>query len=217
MARVPKHLKRATSKTKSTNDKILIVCEGEKTEPNYFKEIRSEYKLISAIVVDGDCDSSPDQVFKYAQLKALEEAKTGSPFDKVYCVMDKDNHEHFSSTVKAIEAKKGDIFKSIDSIPSFEYWLLLHFTYSRKSYVSQPNNSVGRQVIKDLKQHPGMEDYDKGEETVFSTLGETKLATAITNAKKVITASGLDGSIDPSTKVHLLIEHLQKMRDFKSC
>jgi hypothetical protein len=217
MARVPKHLKRATPKTKATNDKILIVCEGEKTEPNYFKEIRSKYKLTSAIVVDGNCDSSPDQVFKYAQQKALEEARTGSPFDKVYCVMDKDNHEHFTSTVEAIGAKKGSIFESSDSIPSFEYWLLLHFTYSRKSYVSQKNNSVGRQVIKDLKQYPGMENYDKGEETVFSTLGEKKLATAITNAEKIITASELDGSNDPSTKVHLLIKHLQKMRDFQNC
>lgn len=31
-------------------DRVLIVCEGEKTEPNYFNELKDYYKLNSANV-----------------------------------------------------------------------------------------------------------------------------------------------------------------------
>ena len=32
-------------------DRLLIVCEGEETEPNYFNEIRQRYRLSSANVL----------------------------------------------------------------------------------------------------------------------------------------------------------------------
>lgn len=216
MARIPKSLRTNRKKLKSPGEKILIVCEGEKTEPNYFNEIARTYKLNSAkvqgVVVSGECDSSPDKVFKHAKALAQAEAKTGSPFDKVYCVMDKDNHETFHVTREAINKARGNIYQCIYSIPSFEHWLLLHFMYSRKSYESQPGNSVGRQVIKDLKKHPGMEAYEKAAMDVFSVLGEDKLATAITHSKRLLSESEADGSENPSNKVHILIEQLQKMK-----
>ena len=44
-------------------DKVLIVCEGQKTEPVYFEEVRLIHKLDSAnIEIDGTCGSSPMSV-----------------------------------------------------------------------------------------------------------------------------------------------------------
>jgi hypothetical protein len=49
-------------------DHVLIVCEGEKTEPYYFEEIRVHLDLDSAnIKIDGSCDSSPKSVVDYAE------------------------------------------------------------------------------------------------------------------------------------------------------
>ena len=32
-------------------DKVLIVCEGEKTEPNYFNELKDHYEINTAKVI----------------------------------------------------------------------------------------------------------------------------------------------------------------------
>ncbi len=49
-------------------DKVLIVCEGEKTEPNYFRGLTNYYELDSANVkITGDCGSSPMSVVRPAR------------------------------------------------------------------------------------------------------------------------------------------------------
>lgn len=41
-------------------DRVLIVCEGTKTEPYYFEGLKAEYNLHSAnIRITGNCDSAP--------------------------------------------------------------------------------------------------------------------------------------------------------------
>ena len=48
--------------------KILIVCEGEKTEPNYFNGVKDHYGLNSAnIEICGECGADPLSIFKYAK------------------------------------------------------------------------------------------------------------------------------------------------------
>lgn len=71
---------------RSSYDKVLIVCEGEKTEPNYFQEIVEWYKLNTAnVTVDGSGDSSPKSVFERAVKLWEKENQTGNPYDRVYC------------------------------------------------------------------------------------------------------------------------------------
>lgn len=66
-AKDAQHLQRRKSQ-RAPYDKILIVCEGEKTEPNYFKELINYYKLNTANVeIDGSCGSSPEKVLKRAE------------------------------------------------------------------------------------------------------------------------------------------------------
>ena len=47
--RQQKQLERKQAR-RATYDRILIVSEGSKTEPHYFREIRSEYRLHTANV-----------------------------------------------------------------------------------------------------------------------------------------------------------------------
>jgi len=64
--------------------KVLIVCEGEKTEPLYFVGVRDHYGLNTAnIEVSGACGSDPMSVIEYAKQRYREEKDAGDSFDKV--------------------------------------------------------------------------------------------------------------------------------------
>ncbi len=67
--------------------KVLIVCEGEKTEPNYFNELKDHLVINSAnVVITGSCGSSPISVVEHALHQYRLEKDAGDPFDKVFCV-----------------------------------------------------------------------------------------------------------------------------------
>ena len=53
---------------RASYDRILIVCEGSKTEPNYFREIRTAHRLHTANVEvqPSELGSAPIQVVEYA-------------------------------------------------------------------------------------------------------------------------------------------------------
>ncbi len=73
--------------------KVLVVCEGEKTEPRYFAGLKDHYHLNSAnIEICGDCGSEPLKIFHEARDRYRDEKANGDPFDRVYCVFDKDSH-----------------------------------------------------------------------------------------------------------------------------
>lgn len=54
---------------RASYDRILIVTEGTKTEPNYFGEIRSSFRLHTANVgiYSGALGTAPLQVVEYAR------------------------------------------------------------------------------------------------------------------------------------------------------
>ena len=66
--RQKKQLERKLSR-RASNDRILIVSEGSKTEPNYFSEIRAAYRLHTANVEvrPSELGSAPIQVVQYAR------------------------------------------------------------------------------------------------------------------------------------------------------
>ncbi len=76
-ARRAKDLARRKS-SRASYDRVLIVCEGAKTEPNYLRELIDCLELNSANVeVDGDSGSSPISVVKHAKRRYREEQAKG--------------------------------------------------------------------------------------------------------------------------------------------
>ncbi|WP_409439200.1 RloB family protein [Psychromonas sp. GE-S-Ul-11] len=214
------HHKRKAKKTKdlqrkksqrASYDKILIVCEGEKTEPNYSTDLVCYYKINTAnVAIDGSCGSSPRSILKRAEDLAKNESKKGDGFDRIYCVFDKDNHETYDETVDKIASKKPKgIFYAAISVPCFEYWLLLHFDYTTKPYYKSGNSSIGNEVLKDLKAfYP---NYEKGNDKVFSQLiGQLEFAKQ--NAKRALKHSDSSFTDNPSTNIHELIDYLQNIK-----
>ncbi len=193
-------------------DKVLIVCEGEKTEPNYFEELKDYYELGSANVeVTGSCGSSPMSVVAYAKDLYREAKKAGDAFDKVFCVFDKDTHSDYQSALDMLNSKnlKG-VFQAVPSVPCFEYWLLLHFTYTDKPFNSTGNKSVCETIIHELNDK-FWPDYKKAVHGVFDQrLGQLEYAKA--NAVRALRAAQENHTDNPSTRIHELVEYLQQLK-----
>lgn len=209
-AKNAKSLQRKATK-RDSYAKILIVCEGEKTEPNYFNDIRDYYGLNTAnVAILGDCDSDPMSVVSYAKQRYREERDAGDPFDKVYCVFDKDAHTHYERALNAIaSATPLQTYYAITSVPSFEYWLLLHFTPSTRPYSALPSNSSGNQVLSELKNY--MPNYQKGQQAVFTELFD-QLEFAKNNAVRSLRAAKGNNTDNPSTRMHELVAFMQQIK-----
>jgi len=191
---------------RASYDTVLIVCEGEKTEPYYFKELRDDFKLNSAnIEITGDTGgSSPMNVVNYA-FDHYEE------YDQTFCVFDKDRHTNYQQAFNKVRDKKQrkeHILQAITSVPCFEFWLLLHFRYTTKNFDTGPG-SICDLLIAELKSNlPG---YAKGSKGTYGWLKD-KLPMAIENARKVADYCKSTGTDHPSTQIHNLVEYLQNLK-----
>ncbi|EDO8878045.1 RloB domain-containing protein [Campylobacter coli] len=161
------------------NEVILIVCEGEKTEINYLKQLKNFFRLnnITIDIIPSE-NSSPLQVVKFAKKK-----NDLFDYNEVYCVFDKDTHANFTKAQEEceeyIKEDKNFKFEAIISNPCFEFWILLHFTCTTKPFGT--NSPCGELINKDLKKY--IKDYTKNYN--FANIIKQNLDIAITNAQKV--------------------------------
>lgn len=195
--------------------RFLIVCEGQKTEPYYFYEFCQINKLpISRVrIAPGDKGSSPDCVVAYAEELFNDDVALGADcYDQVFCVIDRDKHTTYDAALKRIQELNGEKkpFVSISSVPCFEYWLLLHFTYSRQPFHAAGKKSICDCVIRELRKQNGFSDYSKGQKGIYSLLRD-ETSTAIKHAKQAEKESKQTGTDNPSTRVHHLIAKLQNL------
>lgn len=193
-------------------ERVLIVCEGEKTEPFYLLGLRKSLGLHPANVVIADKKSGldPKSLVDYA----LEELKKDSDFNHVFCVFDRDKHLTYAAALEKIRTKRlsGDTkLHSITSIPCFEVWVLLHFVYSTASFQAAANDSNCALVVRELRKEGRIPGYEKGIRNVFDIIAN-KLDTAILNAKRLEEFHLTSGIANPSSKVFQLVEHLRDMK-----
>jgi hypothetical protein len=189
-------------------DLVLIVCEGEKTEPQYFCALRDALRLSRAnIRVCGkECGSAPISVVDYAIAECEKD-----PYDRVFCVFDRDGHANFRKAIQKAAAQQyagGAAMEAITSVPCFEFWFLLHYKDTARPYTVSGKKSACDNVIRDLKKH--VPEYAKGKENVFA-LTFPRVGTAIKRARLLEKRQSKAGSENPSTKAHHLVEYLRSL------
>lgn len=189
---------------KEAGKRYLIVCEGSKTEPNYFRELRHNLRLQTATIeiCGEECGSDPVSVYQHAT--RLYEKEKGATYDTVYCVIDKDDHKNLSRAIELIKSK-GNKFVAILSYPCFEYWLLLHYVLHRESFVKTAKKSIGEMVISALKKFD--KSYSKGNSGIWIKYKD-KLQFALENSREMKKTADASGNPNPSTNIHELIELL---------
>lgn len=120
--------------------KVLIVCEGEETEPNYFRSfemMKNNSELVFEMNFDGGGINTLAVVDKAIELKNMAIAKK-QPYDDIWVVFDKDDFkdDDFDNAInKAIKHKIGCAWSN----EAFELWYVYHFdnrgtAMSRKQY-----------------------------------------------------------------------------------
>lgn len=187
-------------------DRVLIVCEGSKTEPWYFQALKNQYRLSTANVEIYASGSDPSSLVNKAKSLRDDEKRRGDRYDLVYCVFDRDEHAHFdAASDKACFAE----LKLARSWPCFEFWLLLHFTYHRRPYAPSGNRTAAENCVRELRQH--LPDYTKGNAGVFEAL-EDQMEIAKSNAGRALLDVKATGRCYPSTEVHYLVAYLQALK-----
>lgn len=180
-------LKRREKARFSGGKRLLIVCEGGKTEPEYLLEIRRERHLPAANVqiMPSALGTDPLNVVGYARqlFENGDPHKKIAPrrFDEIYAVFDRDAHENYHAALQATAELNGKLrsdlrqpvaFHAIPSVPCFELWLLLHF-----EDVQHPITRF--EALDRIREHlPG---YEKGAGSHFLSTRD-RLSIAITRA-----------------------------------
>ncbi len=174
---------------------FLIVCEGAKTEPAYFKAFRVAATVEEFNVV-GLGDNTLSLVERAVKLKSERD------YDQVWCVFDRDSFppERFNAALALAERED---MKVAYSNEAFELWYLLHFNYhdtamSRTQYEDKLSALLG---IKYKKNAPDM----------YERLRDRQHA-AIKYATKLLATYDpcRPAQDNPSTTVHKLVEALNK-------
>jgi hypothetical protein len=161
--------------------RVLIVTEGEKTEPQYFDEVRKTLRIAAAhiAIADSRYGTQPRQVVDYA---ADQFGERGKEFDAVFAVFDRDDHRTYHDALEACpraklrnDERRQITLHAIPSNPCFELWLLLHYEDIQHLFHRD-------EIYRKLKQH--IPDYEKG---LVGTFERTQPAvpTAIARAKRL--------------------------------
>ena len=194
-------------------ESVLIVCEGEKTEPQYFDAMRNELRLKKFVEVHVDRNpggSDPISVINYAIFLEAERARITSTspilttYDVIWCVLDVEAPKPHSSLADALDKAKVHKLRVTLSNPSFEYWFLLHF-----EKVTTPFNK-DKDLHDALKQvHPSYKKSRIGFNILYPL---TEIA--IKYSEEVLHETGCGEDLrdhNPSTHVHRVVKYLQQI------
>jgi RloB-like protein len=137
--------------------RILIVCEGEKTERGYFEAFQRDARNPRVSVEIANQTGEPLHVVRSAiklkeqdEQRARRERDENLAWDEVWGVFDVDEHPRLGDA--KVLAKKNGVRLAISN-PCFELWALLHFQ-DQRAFIDR------RRLIDQIKRHlPG---YDKG-------------------------------------------------------
>ena len=211
-----KNLERKGVGTTPTVRKLLIVCEGTKTEPHYFEALRAAYRdQLKGVEIRPSKGSAPISIVEHAEKLYTENLmKVGHrslAFEAVYCVFDQDNASTFDKAMVKIGTLKAGKAKmpihAIASYPCFEFWLILHFEFTRSPFAKTSENSVGDMVKKKLREFPGFKDYEEREPNAYA-LTKDRLRDCIKHSKWAAREARADNEPNPSTHMHELVECL---------
>lgn len=180
---------------------FLIVCEGEKTEPDYFKAFRMTAATIKTV---GQAMNTMTLVSKAICIRESDQKKK-KVYDQCWVVFDKDDFpaKDFNQAIQFAE-KNG--FRVAYSNQAFEYWFLLHYNL----YTGAIHRSQYKDMLTRLTGMP----YSKidGYGAVMYNLLLSRQQKAISNAETVLAeiSHGNPAGEESSTTVHKLVQELNK-------
>lgn len=184
--------------TRDELPQFLIVCEGKKTEPNYFESLAAELRVSVNIRIEGLGDNTDSLVERAIALKDEDD------YLQAWCVFDRDSFppDRFHRAIQLAESKNVHVAYSNEA---FELWYILHFEYLQAGL---PRDDYGEKLTKHLGGR-----YRKNSCAIYSQL-RSRQPTALRNAARLLSTYDPPNPErdNPSTSVHLLVQELNTFR-----
>lgn len=189
------NLRQRKENTKPIKKKVLIVCEGARTEPNYFKSFRV-YK---------DCHIVGSGSNTLSVVKEAIRLKKENSYSEAWCVFDRDSFP--TSRVKAaLKLAEQNNIKCAFSNESFELWYVLHFEYldtqiTRADYCKKLTTLLGKK-------------YEKNDSDIYAELLDRQdqaIKFSKKLEKKILTNGSCPANSYPYTTVYKIVERLNKL------
>lgn len=200
---------------------FLIVTEGERTEPLYFKGIQKLIKekiggmidVIEIPLIDIHGEGCATGKLLEITERIVKEAKV--IYQNIWVVFDKDEFEDFD---QAIQDGSNKGYKMAWSNQSFEYWLYLHFHYSDVALHRDVWNEKLDSIFEQYQLGDGT--YQKNYKDIYKLVNSFDgVNTAIKNSKRRMASfkEGVDkpSEYDPGTMVYKLVQELKVYLDEK--
>jgi RloB-like protein len=164
-------------------NKLLIVCEGQKTEPQYFKGIRQHKRLrtLQVTIVDASGRTNPIGIINraIAERQTIKADKGWEPDDSVWAVFDGDEHRHqdLQNWNSAIAKAKTQKINLAITNPCFEFWYLIHF---QDAFAPM----TAKEALRQLQRADNLPNYTKTQ-TLFPDPLLSRIPEAIQRAAKI--------------------------------
>ena len=200
--RKEKHDMKRKVATRRVHLNYLIVCEGEQTEPNYFKALVDGR---NSRVLSVDVLGMGESTCRLVRTAMEERDKSPIEYDRVWAVFDKDDFIDFN---EAIDLAHSNNINAAWSNESFELWYYLHFQYldtpiTRAQYIEALN--------REIRKFESEYSYAKNDKATFAILCQYgNLDMAIRHAQRLESFYHDTNYANhkPCTKVHHLVMEL---------
>ncbi|WP_165157604.1 RloB family protein [Parabacteroides sp. ZJ-118] len=190
---------------------VLIVCEGTKTEPNYFEAFSERQRgiIVYDVEVKGLGRGTKDVVEKAIELK------NKNNYDRVWAVFDKDDipAKDFN---RAIEEGQNNDVEVAWSNEAFELWYLYHFHnvttgVSRKDYEEKISVAVNASPRYKSKRKYKYAKNDPNNYEIMTKYGSINSALRYAEAKHFEYTDSRYARQNPCTTVYRLVRQLLGM------
>jgi hypothetical protein len=168
------------------------VCEGGKTEPNYFAAMIRYHRLNTVSLDDGrQLDVSVHgaagvtlSLVEYAEQQQRSEHER---FHEIWCVFDQDDFPDDDFDNAIAKTRDHEFFRAAWSNEAFELWYVLHFQYLNSSPAGSGGTARAYYIdrLHELLQPLGRDKYQKNDGSLYELLGDDRRKDALRNARRL--------------------------------
>jgi hypothetical protein len=220
---VKKRLARQERKRKqairSIRQYVLIVCEGEKTEPNYFEGFKADLPRgvldNNRIEIEGEGKNTLSLIDEVIKLRNRREREVGRTFDQTWAVFDKDDFPatNFNNAIFKAAATQ-PLIQCAWTNEAFELWYCLHFCFIQHA---MPRQDYAQRISEELTNRLGKPfTYQKNDPGMYALLkahGDRQQARAWAIRLEELHGDAQNyADQNPCTKMHHLVKALEALQ-----
>lgn len=199
---------------------MLIVCEGERTEPMYFESFKKELPPgvldNNRIEIEGTGYNTESIIRETIRIRDSKEKSMNRKFDQTWVVFDRDSFpaNHFNNAIQMAQSCD-PVINCAWSNEAFELWYCLHFCYITHG---MPRKDYSKMIGKEIAARSGAPfKYTKNNPELYDLLlKHGNQEQAVKWAQKIAAGYGPNlkyADQNPRTQVWELVNAIHALKD----